>query len=226
MLLHVVSVFTGAAGQYGNLLGIFLDGKEIPQSRRQGITSELGFSETVFVEDAQRGRIQLFTPATELPFAGHAVLGAAWLLRREGEEVPHLRARAGDLAVWDDGDLLWIQGRTQWCPPWRLLQLDSVADVEGAREAPPGFDAVQIWAVEDDEAGVVRARVFAPRFGVHEDEACGSASMLLAEHLGRPLLIRHGKGSEIHVRPTRDGRVDLGGRVSHREVREWPANGG
>jgi len=91
-----------------------------------------------------------------------------------------------------------------------------------AKEAPGGYDAVQLWAFEDEPAGVVRARVFAPRFGVTEDEACGSASMLLAAKLHRPLVIHHGNGSEIFVRPGSDERVDLGGRVELAELRAFP----
>jgi predicted PhzF superfamily epimerase YddE/YHI9 len=50
-LLHVVSVFSNKAGGHGNLLGVFLDGHEIPAGRRQVIAADLGFSETVFVDD-------------------------------------------------------------------------------------------------------------------------------------------------------------------------------
>jgi len=221
-VLHIVSVFTGAAGGHGNLLGVFLDGHEIPESRRQPVAAELGFSETVFVEDAEQGRIRMYTPAAELPFAGHPLVGTVWLLGQEREPVTCLRPPAGEVPVWTEGDLLWIRGRPEWCPPWKHLRLSSVSDVERAAEAPPGHDAVQLWAFADTAAGMVRARVFAPRFGVHEDEACGSASMLLAAQLGRPLTIRHGAGSEIYVRPARGGAVDLGGRVRLVEVRNGP----
>jgi predicted PhzF superfamily epimerase YddE/YHI9 len=96
----------------------------------------------------------------------------------------------------------------------------SVEEVERATEAPPGHDHVQVWGFEDESAGIVRARVFAPRFGVAEDEACGSASMLLAARLGRPLVIHHGSGSEIFVRPAAAGAVELGGRVKLEHTHE------
>jgi predicted PhzF superfamily epimerase YddE/YHI9 len=42
----------------------------------------------VFVDDAERGEMRIFTPAVELPFAGHPVVGTAWLLARERDAVP------------------------------------------------------------------------------------------------------------------------------------------
>jgi predicted PhzF superfamily epimerase YddE/YHI9 len=53
--------------------------------------------------------------------------------------------------------------------------------------------------------------MFAPSEGRPEDEACGSASMVLAVALGRDLTVVHGLGSVIHARP-RGAGVDLGGR--------------
>jgi len=217
-LLQIVSVFTNAAGGYGNLLGVFLDGNKVAEPQRQAVATKLGYSETVFVDDPEQGRVRLYTPAAELPFAGHPLVGTAWLLGQERGCVACLRPPAGEVPVRIEGDLVWIRGRPEWCPPWQHLQLGSVSDVEQATAAPSDHDAVQLWAVEDAAAGVVRARVFAPRFGVHEDEACGSASMLLAARLGRPLTIHHGAGSEIYVRPAPDGAVDLGGRVTLFEV--------
>jgi predicted PhzF superfamily epimerase YddE/YHI9 len=221
-LLHVVRVFTDVTGSHGNPLGVFVDGGRTPEDRRQSIAAELGFSETVFAEDREQGRIRLYTPASELPFAGHALVGAAWLLGQQRGPVEHLWPPAGEVPVWTEGELVWVRGRPQWCPPWKHQRANSVSDVEQATEAPAGHDAVQVWAMEDSAAGIVRARVFAPRFGVREDEACGSASMLLAVALARPLTIRHGVGSEIYVRPGPDGAVDLGGRVKLVGIREYP----
>jgi predicted PhzF superfamily epimerase YddE/YHI9 len=77
----------------------------------------------------------------------------------------------------------------------------------------PDQDADQFWAWIDQQAGTVRARVFAARYGVPEDEACSSASMLLAAHLSRDITIQHGRGSVIQANPAPDGMADLGGRV-------------
>src|SRR5207237_7613091 len=61
----------------------FTDASAIPEELLQPLALELGLSETVFVLRAQRDgdvRIRIFTPTTELPFAGHPVLGSAFVL--------------------------------------------------------------------------------------------------------------------------------------------------
>jgi trans-2,3-dihydro-3-hydroxyanthranilate isomerase len=67
----------------GNQLAVFTDAREIPEELLQPLAKEMGFSETVFVLPAESGghaRIRIFTPAAELPFAGHPVLGSAFVL--------------------------------------------------------------------------------------------------------------------------------------------------
>ncbi|HEX9480564.1 MAG TPA: PhzF family phenazine biosynthesis protein [Solirubrobacteraceae bacterium] len=64
----------------GNQLAVFLDGRGLQDGRMQAIARELKLSETVFVlpaEDGGDARVRIFTPAAELPFAGHPVLGTA-----------------------------------------------------------------------------------------------------------------------------------------------------
>jgi len=98
-MLHVLRVFTGDDGAGGNPLGVFLDGPAIEAERRQDVAADLGFPETVFVDDAQRGRVAVFTPAVELGFAGHPLVGTAWLLASEGRGVDTLRPPAGEVAT-------------------------------------------------------------------------------------------------------------------------------
>src|SRR5438067_13926006 len=67
----------------GNQLAVFTDAREIPDDVLQPLAKEIGFSETVYVypaADDAHARIRIFTPATELPFAGHPVLGTAFVL--------------------------------------------------------------------------------------------------------------------------------------------------
>ena len=67
----------------GNQLAVFTDAREIPEDRLQQLAREINFSETVFVYPAAgdgHARIRIFTPALELPFAGHPVLGTAFVL--------------------------------------------------------------------------------------------------------------------------------------------------
>src|SRR5919106_884713 len=97
--LHVLKVFVGDDGAGGNPLGVFLDGGTVVASDRQAVAARLGFSETVFVDDAERGELRIFTPGVELPFAGHPLVGTAWLLARERTPLDILRPPAGEVAV-------------------------------------------------------------------------------------------------------------------------------
>jgi trans-2,3-dihydro-3-hydroxyanthranilate isomerase len=75
----VVDVFTDTRLE-GNQLGVFTDASKLSGGQMQRLARELNLSETVFVLPAQRGgdlSIRIFTPRSELPFAGHPVLGAA-----------------------------------------------------------------------------------------------------------------------------------------------------
>jgi trans-2,3-dihydro-3-hydroxyanthranilate isomerase len=67
----------------GNQLAVFTDARELPEDVLQPLAKEIGFSETVYVYPAGDGahaRIRIFTPSAELPFAGHPVLGTAFVL--------------------------------------------------------------------------------------------------------------------------------------------------
>jgi trans-2,3-dihydro-3-hydroxyanthranilate isomerase len=67
----------------GNQLAVFTDGREVDDATMQKLAREMNFSETVFVLPPEAGghaRIRLFTPVMELPFAGHPVLGSAFVL--------------------------------------------------------------------------------------------------------------------------------------------------
>lgn len=223
--LHILRVFVGQSDVGGNPLGVFLDGPAIRPDERQRVAAELGFSETVFVDDAGRGEVRIFAPAVELDFAGHPMVGAAWLLAREREAVPTLRPPAGEVPVRAEGELTYVAGRPDWAPPFEFAQLASPEEVEGLVGPPGGQDLIGAWAWLDERAGLIRERVFADRLGVPEDEATGAAAVRLGAMLGRPLDVRQGRGSRILVRPRPDGMVEIGGRVSLDEVRRYSPAG-
>ena len=78
----VADVFTDVPFA-GNQLAVFTDAREIPEERLQPLAREINFSETVFVYPPAGGghaRMRIFTPSEELPFAGHPVLGTAFVL--------------------------------------------------------------------------------------------------------------------------------------------------
>lgn len=219
---HVVSVFVGDEGRGGNLLGVFLDGGEVPESQRQRIAGELGFSETVFVDDPNRGEVRIFTPLVELPFAGHPSLGTAWLLRRERSPIEVLRPPAGEVRVRYEGERTWIAARPEWSPHFEYIELASPREVEALEQGPSGVGSAYCWAWQDEAEGTVRARSFDPDYGIAEDEATGSAALALSARLGRPLTIHQGEGSLLVTRLLEDGFVEVGGRTEPVEVREVP----
>ena len=219
--LHVVRVFGGDDGSGGNPLGVFLGRGSVPPGERQGVAADLGFSETVFVDDADRGEIRVFTPAVEIPFAGHPMVGTAWLLERERGGVSTLRPPAGEVPVRVTGELTYAAGRPDWTPPFEFVELDSPAEVEALDGSPRSDVEIGMWAWIDEEAGVLRERVFAEPFGIPEDEATGAAAIALTARLGRPLDIRQGRGSRILTRPLDDGMVEIAGRVMLDEVHEY-----
>ncbi len=219
--LHVLRVFIGPDGRGGNPLGVFLDGAAVPAEERQRVAADLGFSETAFVDGRQDGRMAIFTPATELAFAGHPTVGAAWLLRRDGTPVETLRPPAGEVAVRNLGGLTAVAARPEWAPRFNHYELGSPEEVDALEGPPEGDEVGAAWAWEDEAAGKVRTRVFAVAYGIFEDEATGAAAVLLGAKLGRPIEIRQGFGSRILARPLDDGRVEISGRVVLDEVREY-----
>jgi predicted PhzF superfamily epimerase YddE/YHI9 len=219
--LHVLRVFCDKEGEWGNPLGVFLDGAEVAQERRQAVAAELGFSETVFVDDRARGECRIFTPGVELPFAGHPTVGTAWLLAREGHPTEILRPPAGEIQVRREGELPFVAAYPEWSPPWALLQLPDAAAVDELRGPPvPEAGLSYCWAWEDEEPGEIRSRCFSVDDGIGEDEATGSAAIMLCAELGRRLTIHQGRGSLLHAAPLADGRAEVGGRVVLDEIRE------
>ncbi|MEO8511724.1 MAG: PhzF family phenazine biosynthesis protein [Chloroflexota bacterium] len=217
--LHVLRVFTDANGAYGNPLGVVLDGSSVEPDARQALARRLGFSETVFVDDASTGTVCIFTPGRELPFAGHPLVGTGWLLASQGADLAALHPPAGEVATWSEGELRWIRGRADWVHDMHVVQLDSPAAIEALVAAPGDESNTYVWAWDDESSGAVRSRYFAGTLGIVEDEATGAAAVVLTTRLGRPLEIRQGRGSRLSARPGPDGTAEVGGRVVLDEVR-------
>ena len=223
--VHVLRVFADETGNHGNPLGIVLDTSGLDDARRQEIAAELNFSETVFVEDIDRAELRIFTPAVELPLAGHPLVGASWLLSKvTGAAIDTLRPllASTEVATWSEGSKTWIRARVEDAPPWQFTRLATPAAVDALPFPPPAEqDAREFWAWQDEAAGHVRARFFAPSYGVPEDEATGSAALRLVAQLGRPIVITQGRGSVIHARPGPDpSQAEIGGLVVEDETRQ------
>jgi len=114
---HIVDVF--AERKYaGNQLAVVLDADCLTGDEMHKITQEFGYSETSFVlsQEAVDGGypVRIFTPGSEIPFAGHPTLGTAAVIREE-----LLSPVAGDVALdvaaglipVTFGDVLWMRQR-------------------------------------------------------------------------------------------------------------------
>ena len=209
----------------GNPLAVVLDTDALDAAAMQAIAREFNHPETVFVfapaDPAHRARVRIFTPARELPFAGHPTVGSAWLLARELGSCDVLRPPAGEVLTWQDGNLRWIRARAEWAPQMELLELASPAEVDALQGAPAPYGFADCWAWIDEDAGLLRSRVFAPVEGIPEDEATGAAAVRMCAHLGREIEIRQGAGSVLHARPGPDDTAEVGGRVHYVGEREY-----
>src|SRR5262245_52957052 len=76
----------------GNQLAVFLDGRGLSTETMQAIAKEMNFSETTFILPSEQSdtdfRVRIFTPAAELPMAGHPTIGTAFALARAGTVGP------------------------------------------------------------------------------------------------------------------------------------------
>jgi len=95
---HLLDVFTDEIFG-GNQLAVFPDAATIAPELMQPIARELNLSETVFVlpsfTDGATHRMRIFTPASELPFAGHPTIGTACLLAALGQ----VELRGGNASI-------------------------------------------------------------------------------------------------------------------------------
>lgn len=236
-----LAVFT-RDGSGGNPLAV-IDHAAVPSTRWQDVASVIGYSETVFVEEGEVATLHIYTPARRLPFAGHPLVGAAFVL---GEATHTLRYDTGSAVVGREGPLTHVtltdesEGYDVTPPSFavaaRLIEMPlpylvaEVADpgvVAGieANDVADLEEKVYVWAWEEP-GRTVRARFFAPGVGVPEDAATGSAAVALVRVLDadRGALTIH-QGEEIG-RPSRielawEGtRVMIGGAVTDHGDRE------
>ena len=116
---HVLRVFT-RGDEGGNHLGVVNDVVEVTTDQMQAIAADLGYSETVFIDwiDPEVDpRVRIFTPADELPFAGHPLVGAAWVLAMLGPGPAHgstegrtgqITTGVGSVAYTVDGEVVTV----------------------------------------------------------------------------------------------------------------------
>jgi trans-2,3-dihydro-3-hydroxyanthranilate isomerase len=134
----VADVFTDTP-LTGNQLAVFTDARGIPEEALQRLAREMNFSETVFVLPAEAGgnaRIRIFTPSAELPFAGHPILGTAFVLAAP-LQLPEIRLETGAgvvaVALEREQDRIVFGRMQQPVPTWEpYANLESLLGAVGA----------------------------------------------------------------------------------------------
>lgn len=104
----IVDVFTDRPFA-GNQLAVVHGAGDLSTAQCQAIAREFDFSETTFPvpQSDDEYAVRIFTPGSEIPFAGHPTLGTAWVLRsrgRLGGESATQHCGAGDIRVRFTGD--------------------------------------------------------------------------------------------------------------------------
>lgn len=224
---HIVDVF--AEARYaGNPLAVVLGADDMPAETMQGIAAEMNFSETTFVQSAPATDggygVRLFTPAREIAFAGHPILGTAWVIRQAmasgaGSSM-RLHLPVGPIAVEFEtipggGEVAWFRAPAATagacCDAPRIAAALGLAASDIAAGVP-----VQQWA-----SGT--AAMIVPLASLDALQRCrldlAAFAPLAAE--GFPPLVY------VYCRETRDAANDLSARFFFEAhgVREDPATG-
>jgi trans-2,3-dihydro-3-hydroxyanthranilate isomerase len=149
---YIVDVF--AECRYaGNQLAVVLGADGLPGDAMGRIAAETNYSETAFANSTPEGdgafRVRLFTPAREIDFAGHPLLGSGWVIRHHllTHASGHVRLRiaAGDISVSfetsaDGREVAWFRAPPvsfgQTCPPARIAAAVGVSPEDIAIDAP------------------------------------------------------------------------------------------
>ena len=221
--VNVVLVFANEEGKFGNPVGIVSDILQVISSeKRQKIIANLGFSESVFIENFTSGKVSIFNPIKEVRFAGHALIGTAYFISHMlSKPISFLECKGGKVQFWQEDRLTWIHASLTGTPPWHHEQLQNSTEIENLTSSQTTTKKhTMVWAWIDEKRGIIRARTFAPDWGIPEDQGNGSGSMQLATILDRSLEIHHGEGSVIYAKPAENDFADVGGMVKGNLSRE------
>jgi trans-2,3-dihydro-3-hydroxyanthranilate isomerase len=123
----IADVFTNVPLE-GNPVAVFTDAAGLSDETMQRTARELNLSETVFLlpgEDGADARARIFTPRVELPFAGHPLLGTAFVLgERSAADTVRLQTGSGliRIALQRRGDAVVYGEMQQPIPTWEAFE--------------------------------------------------------------------------------------------------------
>ncbi len=105
---RILNVFTRGGRLTGNPLAVFEDATGMDDATMQALALQMNLSETTFIlpSTTATARVRIFTPAYEMPFAGHPTLGTAHVVRSMNAtgDALTLEMKAGVIPVTADGD--------------------------------------------------------------------------------------------------------------------------
>jgi trans-2,3-dihydro-3-hydroxyanthranilate isomerase len=137
----------------GNQLAVFDDAQALSDAEMQAIAREMNYSESTFITQASDPkalcRVRIFTPATELPFAGHPVVGTTWALAYLGA-IPgggspvHLELGVGTLPV----EILYEERKPSFV--WMHQPIPSFEPWQGDRAALASALGLTLDDLDDD----------------------------------------------------------------------------
>jgi trans-2,3-dihydro-3-hydroxyanthranilate isomerase len=110
---RILNVFAREGRLTGNPLCVFEDGRGLDDATQQALARQFNLSETTFIlpSDKASARVRIFTPAYEMPFAGHPTLGTAHVVRdlKSAGDALKLEMQAGIIPVTAQGDRWTLQ---------------------------------------------------------------------------------------------------------------------
>ncbi len=173
---RILNVFTvNGARLSGNPLAVVEDGHELDATQMQDIARQFNLAETTFILPSKRAAalVRIFTPAYEMPFAGHPTLGTAQVCRALGlgGNQLGLEMRAGIIAVTSNGNH-WTLRAAAASSRLAELQPAEIAKLLGLEAGDIGFQPLWVKAGREQlvipltsEAAVRRVK---PRIEVFE----------------------------------------------------------
>jgi trans-2,3-dihydro-3-hydroxyanthranilate isomerase len=180
---RILNVFAREGRLTGNPLCVFEDGRGLDDATMQALARQFNLSETTFILPSEKAtaRVRIFTPAYEMPFAGHPTLGTAHVVRSlKGGDALTLEMKAGLIPVnargdrWtlsanaprsraveqSNADLAGILGlgaadigdRPLWVNAGKEQLVVPVKSADAVRRAKPGADAFTRLKSEDGQS--------------------------------------------------------------------------
>jgi trans-2,3-dihydro-3-hydroxyanthranilate isomerase len=196
LAFRILNVFTRDGGKLtGNPLCVFEDATSLDAATMQALARQFNLSETTFILPSARAaaHVRIFTPAFEMPFAGHPTLGTAHVCRSlgRGNDELTLEMEAGIIPVRAQGDRWTLKANA---PTWREVDAprSALAAMLGLAESDIGERPLWVKAGKEQliipltsERAVRNARADARLFEAVSSEDGHSMAYVFAQ-VGEP----------------------------------------